>query len=58
MATFEEQLKEALSNSSYGIRVTSTKFEPAHPETYLAPIVQSVLKQLDDLARTPTIYRR
>jgi serine/threonine-protein kinase len=46
------------SNSSYGIRVTSTKFEPAHPETYLAPIVQSVLKQLDDLARTPTIYRR
>jgi hypothetical protein len=46
------------SNSSYGIRVTSTKFVPSQPESYLGPIVQSVLKQLDDLSRAPTIYRR
>jgi len=46
------------SNSSYGIRVTSTRVEPAHPEIYLGSVVQSVLKQLDDLARAPTIYRR
>jgi serine/threonine protein kinase len=46
------------SNSSYGIRVSSTKLDPSKPEIYLGPIVQSVMKQLDDLARTPTIYRR
>ncbi len=46
------------SNSSYGIRVTSTRLDPAHPENYLGAIVQSVMKQLDDLSRAPTIYRR
>ena len=46
------------SNSSYGIRVTSTRLDPAHPENYLGTIVQSVMKQLDDLSRAPTIYRR
>jgi hypothetical protein len=46
------------SNSSYGIRVTSTRLDPAHPENYLGPIVQSVMKQLGDLSRMPTIYRR
>ena len=46
------------SNSSYGIRVTSTRLDPAHPENYLGTIVQSVMKQLDDLQRAPTIYRR
>jgi eukaryotic-like serine/threonine-protein kinase len=46
------------SNSSYGIRVTSTRIEPGHPEIYLGSVVQSVLKQLDDLARAPTIYRK
>ncbi len=45
------------SNSSYGIRVTSTRLDPAHPEIYLGPLVQSVMKQLDDLQRAPTIYR-
>jgi hypothetical protein len=46
------------SNSSYGIRVTSTRLDPAHPENYLGPIVQLVMKQLGDLSRMPTIYRR
>ena len=46
------------SNSSYGIRVTSSRLDPAHPENYLGPLVQSVMKQLDDLQRAPTIYRR
>ncbi len=46
------------SSSSFGIRVTSTKLDPTHPESYLGPIVQSVMKQLGDLARAPTIYRR
>jgi serine/threonine protein kinase len=46
------------SNSSYGIRVTSSKLEPSKPELYLGPLVQSVMKQLDDLNRTPTIYTR
>ena len=45
------------SNPSYGIRVTSTRLDPAHPEIYLGPLVQSVMKQLDDLQRAPTIYR-
>ncbi|HVF39099.1 MAG TPA: serine/threonine-protein kinase, partial [Gemmatimonadaceae bacterium] len=46
------------SNSSFGIRVTSTRLVSSNPEPYLAPIVQSVMKQLDDLARAPTIYRK
>ena len=46
------------SNSSYGIRVTSTRIDAAHPENHLGQIVQSVMKQLDDLSRAPTIYRR
>jgi hypothetical protein len=46
------------SSSSYGIRVSSTRLDPAHPENYLGPIVQSVMKQLGDLSRMPTIYRR
>ncbi|MEO8576515.1 MAG: serine/threonine-protein kinase [Gemmatimonadales bacterium] len=46
------------SNSSFGIRVTSSRLDPAHPENYLGPLVQSVMKQLDDLQRAPTIYRR
>jgi serine/threonine-protein kinase len=43
--------------SSYGIRVTSTKVVPSRPELYLGPIVQSVLKQLEDLPKETTIYR-
>ncbi len=46
------------SNSSYGIRVTATRLDPAHPENYLGAVVQSVMKQLDDLSRETTIYRR
>lgn len=46
------------SNSSFGIRVTSTRVSPTNPEVSLGPVVQSVLKQLNDLERTPTIYRR
>ena len=46
------------SNSSYGIRVTSSKIVPSNPENYLGALVQSVMKQLNDLDRTPTIYRR
>jgi len=46
------------SSSSFGIRVTSTKLDAAHPDQYLGPIVQSVMKQLSDLSRAPTIYRR
>ena len=43
--------------SSYGIRVTSSKLVPGHPDAYLGPIVQSILKQLEDLPRETTIYR-
>ena len=46
------------SNSSYGIRVTSTKLEPSKPELYLGSLVQSVMKQLDDLNRSPSIYTK
>ena len=46
------------SSSSYGIRVTSAKVVPSNADHYIAPLVQSVMKQLDDLERMPTIYRR
>jgi hypothetical protein len=46
------------SSSSYGIRVTSAKIAPGNPEHYLGPLVQSTMKQLNDLANMPTIYRR
>ena len=46
------------ASSSFGIRVTSAKIAPANADHYLAPLVQSTMKQLNDLANTPTIYRR
>jgi hypothetical protein len=46
------------SSSSYGIRVTSAKIAPGNPAFYLGPLVQSTMKQLNDLAYMPTIYRR
>lgn len=46
------------SSSSYGIRVTSARLEPEHPENYLGPLVQSVMKQLADLANAQTGFRR
>jgi serine/threonine-protein kinase len=46
------------SNSSYGIRVTTSKLVTANADAYLGPLVQSTVKQLNDLAHAPTIYRR
>jgi serine/threonine protein kinase len=46
------------SNSSYGIRVTTARVVPANADNYIGALVQSVMKQLDDLDRMPTIYRR
>jgi serine/threonine protein kinase len=46
------------SNSSYGIRVSSTRVIPEAPEVSIAPVVQMIRKQLDDLSRMPTSFRR
>jgi hypothetical protein len=46
------------SSSSFGIRVTSAKLVASNPDHYLAPLVQSVMKQLNDLNNMPTIYRK
>ena len=51
-------VRDLRSNSTYGMRMISVKVMPAHPQYYLGPIVQAVLKQLDDLSRAPTIFGR
>jgi hypothetical protein len=51
-------VRDMRTNSTYGMRVISSRVMPAYPQYYLAPIVQAVLKQLDDLSRAPTIFGR
>jgi serine/threonine-protein kinase len=46
------------SSSSYGIRVSSVRAVLSNPEVYLGPLVQSAMKQLNDLNKVPTIYRK
>ena len=46
------------SNSSYGIRVSTTRVNPDAPDVSIAPVVQMIRKQLDDLSRMPTSFRR
>jgi serine/threonine-protein kinase len=46
------------ASSSYGIRVNTTRVMPANPEFYVDAVVKSVMKQLDDVARTPTFVPR
>ncbi|HZJ00750.1 MAG TPA: serine/threonine-protein kinase [Gemmatimonadaceae bacterium] len=46
------------ASSSFGIRVTSAKIAPGNADHYLAPLVQSTMKQLKDLENTPTFYRK
>jgi hypothetical protein len=51
-------VRDLRSNSSYGIRVTSAQLIASQSQYYLGPILQSILKQIDDLSRAPTIYRK
>ncbi len=51
-------VRDLRTSSTYGARVVSAKVMPAYPQYYLAPIVQAVLKQLEDLSRAPTIFGR
>ena len=46
------------ASSSYGIRVNTTRVMPANPEFYVDAVVKSVMKQLDDVARTQTFVPR
>ena len=51
-------VRDLRANSSFGIRVTSAKMVAANAEFYVGPMLQSILKQVDDLSRAPTIYRK
>jgi hypothetical protein len=51
-------VRDLRASSSFGIRVTSAKMVAANAEYYVGPVLQSILKQIDDLARAPTIYRK
>jgi eukaryotic-like serine/threonine-protein kinase len=51
-------VRDLRPGSTYGIHLISARVMPAYPQYYLAPIVQAVLKQLDDLSRAPTIFGR
>jgi eukaryotic-like serine/threonine-protein kinase len=49
-------VRDLRTSSTFGMRVISARVMPAYPQYYLAPIVQAVLKQLDDLTRAPSIF--
>ncbi len=51
-------VRDLRASSSFGIRVTSAKMVAANAEYYVGPILQSILKQIDDLSHAPTIYRK
>ena len=51
-------IRDLRASSSFGIRVTSAKMVAANAEYYVGPVLQSILKQVDDLSRAPTIYRK
>jgi hypothetical protein len=51
-------VRDLRASSSFGIRVTSAKMVAANAEYYVGPVLQSILKQVDDLSRAPTIYRK
>ena len=51
-------VRDLRPGSTYGIHLISARVMPAYPQYYLAPIVQAVLKQLDDLSRAPSIFGR
>ncbi|HXV16547.1 MAG TPA: serine/threonine-protein kinase [Gemmatimonadaceae bacterium] len=51
-------VRDLRASSSFGIRVTSAKMVAANAEYYVGPVLQSILKQIDDLSRAPTIYRK
>jgi serine/threonine-protein kinase len=51
-------IRDLRSGSSFGIRVTSAKMVAANAEYYVGPVLQSILKQVDDLSRAPSIYRK
>ena len=51
-------VRDLRANSSCGIRVTSAKLVAPNAEYYVGPVLQSILKQVDDLSRAPTIYRK
>lgn len=53
--TVNVAVRDMRAGSSFGMRVTSLRnVMPAYPKYYLDPIVQSVLKHLDELSRAPT----
>jgi hypothetical protein len=51
-------VRDLRPGSTYGIHLISARVMPAYPQYYLTPIVQAVLKQLDDLSRAPSIFGR
>ena len=51
-------VRDLRNSSSFGIRVTSTKLILHLADAYVGPIMQSILKQVDDLAKAPSIYRK
>ena len=58
MVTASIAVWDRRSSSSFGIKVTSLKVQPAYPDAYVPQLVQSVMKQLDDLSRAPTFKPR
>lgn len=51
-------VRDLRNSSSFGIRVTSTKLILHLADAYVGPIMQSILKQVDDLSKAPSIYRK
>ncbi|MEO5904354.1 MAG: serine/threonine-protein kinase [Gemmatimonadaceae bacterium] len=51
-------IRDLRNSSSFGIRVTSTKLILHLADSYVGPIMQSILKQVDDLSKAPSIYRK
>ncbi|HYN82802.1 MAG TPA: serine/threonine-protein kinase [Gemmatimonadaceae bacterium] len=56
--TINVTVRDLRSGSTYGMRAISAKVMPAYPQYYLDPIVQAVVKRLDELSRAPTIGKR
>ena len=51
-------IRDLRNNSSFGIRVTSAKLILHLADAYVGPVMQSILKQVDDLSKAPSIYRK
>ena len=51
-------VRDVKGTSTYGTRMISARVMPAYPQYFLKPVVQAVLRQLEDLQKAPSIYGR